>query len=246
MEQQALALEAAAQNAALSREERAARAKEAADLRREMQGSQQQFIASQSRQSAADRAALVAMQQAGGKVPPGYRQTVEGNLEAIPGGPADVKQAGVFNADTAIVTNSSSDLDRLAVVANELKNHPGLKGITGIRGAIPNVPGTSAADAEAKLNTLKSQVAFGVLQNMRNNSKTGGALGNVSDAEGKRLEANLAALEKAQSYDEFKSQLDKIVKYTEGAKGNLRSAFNLKHEKRAEQRGETKRVVVDY
>lgn len=167
------------------------------------------------------------------KPPPGYRYKEDGSMEAIPGGPADLKQAGMYNADVAQMTNAKSGLDRLAVTANELLHHPGLAGITGVRGAIPNIPGTDAANAQALLNTLKSQVGFGVLQDMRNASKTGGALGNVSDAEGKRLEANLAALEKAQSLDQFKDQLNRILSYTESAKGNLDSAFNLKHSNRA-------------
>lgn len=120
-------------------------------------------------------------------------------------------------------------MDRLAVAANEALKHPGISGITGLRGVIPNLPGSDAADAQAKLNTLKSQVAFGVLQDMRNNSKTGGALGSVSDAEGKRLEANLAALENAQSEKQMKESLQKIIEYTNGAKDRLAAAYNMRH-----------------
>ena len=169
-----------------------------------------------------------------GKPPIGYAWGPTGEdgnptLVAVKGGPADLKIAGALNADTQALTGSMSSFDRLASQANEVLNHPGLAGITGLRGAIPNIPGTEAADAQAKLATLKSQVGFGVLQDMRNNSKTGGALGAVSDAEGKRLEANRAALEKAQSLPQFKSELDKIIKYSEAAKGRLRDAYNLKH-----------------
>lgn len=164
-----------------------------------------------------------------GKVPAGYRTSPDGNLAAIPGGPADLKLQGVLNQDTQSLTSSTAAMDRLATAANEALNHPGLAGTAGLRGAIPNIPGSNAADAAALLNTLKSQVAFGVLQDMRNNSKTGGALGSVSDAEGKRLEANLAALEKSQSVDQLKTSLQKIVEYTTGAKDRLRGAYNLKH-----------------
>lgn len=164
-----------------------------------------------------------------GKTPPGYRKTDDGNLEAIPGGPADLKMQGAFNQDTAMLQNTSADMDRLAESANQILNHPGLSGITGLRGSIPDIPGTQAADARALLNKLKSQVGFSVLQNMRNNSKTGGALGNVSDAEGKRLENNLASVESAQSIDQMKRELQGIIDYTTGAKDRLREAFNLKH-----------------
>jgi hypothetical protein len=165
----------------------------------------------------------------GAKVPPGYRATPDGNLEAIPGGPADTKLQGALNQDTQTLQSSISDLDRLAQSSNMLKNHAGLKGITGLRGAIPNIPGSSAADAQAQMNTLKSQIAFSVLQTMRNNSKTGGALGSVSDAEGKRLEANLAALENAQSFEQMQKSLDAIIQFTDEAKGRMSSAYNMKH-----------------
>lgn len=174
-------------------------------------------------------AEIKAIQGRDGKPPVGYRTTQNGDLQAIPGGPADQKLQGSFNADTAQLTGSISGFDRLASAANEVLKHPGLDGITGWRGKIPNAPGTDAANAEALLGTLKSQVGFGVLQDMRNNSKTGGALGSVSDAEGKRLESNLAALDKAQSPEQFRAQLTKIVEYSEQAKDRMRDSFNLKH-----------------
>jgi len=174
------------------------------------------------------------MRESNGKAPPGYIWGPAGadgvpTLIAAKGGPADLKMVGALNQDTQALTGSVNSMDRLASVANEVLNHPGLKGISGMRGALPNMPGSDAADAQALLGTLKSQVGFGVLQDMRNNSKTGGALGSVSDAEGKRLEANLAALDKSQSLDQFKSNLAKIIKYSDEAKGRLREAYNLKH-----------------
>ncbi len=165
-----------------------------------------------------------------GKTPPGYRATTGGNLEAIPGGPADLKLQGALNTDTSMLQGSNAAFDRLGSSANALLTHPGLAGITGLRGKIPNIPGSAAADAEAQLNTLKSQIGFGVMQELRNNSKSGSSgLGALSDAEGKRLEQNLAALDKAQSLDAMKSSLKSILDYSQGAKDRLRDAFNMKH-----------------
>lgn len=169
-----------------------------------------------------------------GKAPPGYvwgPAGQDGNPTMIPvkGGPADLKMAGQLNADTQALTGSISGFDRLSAAANEVLNHPGLKGITGKMGVLPNIPGGEAANAQALLGTLKSQVGFGVLQDMRNNSKTGGALGNVSDAEGKRLEANLAALDKSQSLEQYQANLRKIIDYADKAKDRVREAYNLKH-----------------
>lgn len=225
-EQRRQELELRLQDARTNAADRAAMQKELAQMNIEAR----RDMAAQANATRRDIAEMARAQ--GGKPPPGYRMTPDGNLEAIPGGPADQKQQGAFNQDTAALTGGIGSMDRLATAANEAMNHPGLAGITGLRGALPNIPGSAAADAQAKLNTLKSQVAFGVLQDMRNNSKTGGALGSVSDAEGKRLEANLAALENAQSVEQMKDSLKKIIEYTGGAKDRLQGAFNLKHQTR--------------
>lgn len=164
------------------------------------------------------------------RVPPGYEKVEGGKaLRPIPGGPADTKLQGMLNQDTAMLNNSRSAFDRLAVSANEVLNHPGLPRVTGLMGAVPNIPGSAASDAEAKLTTLKSQVGFSVLQEMRNNAKTGGALGQISDRENILLQNNLDALDKAQSYEQMQASLRNIVKYAEGAKDRLQEAYNLKH-----------------
>lgn len=169
------------------------------------------------------------------KAPVGYRYTTNGDLEKIPGGPADDKQQKLMNTDKVVLDNGIASLDRLATAANQVLNHKGLNGITGIKGAFPNVPGSEASNAESLLNTLKSQVGFGVLQDMRNNSKTGGALGNVSNKEIQYLQSNLASLEKAQSLKQFQDSLRNIIKYTDDAKSRLNNAYETKY-------GETKKT----
>lgn len=197
------------------------------------------------RQAQAVELALAKLEaKSNNKPPAGYRETPDGNLQAIPGGPADQKLAGAFNADSAQLTGSISSFDRLAEAANAVLKAPGLDAITGLRGKLPNIPGSDAANAQALLDTLKSQVGFGVLQDMRNNSKTGGALGSVSDAEGKRLEANLAALDRAQSPEQFRASLMQILEYSEAAKGRVRDAFNLKHGDKAGGTGRTNEAEV--
>lgn len=169
------------------------------------------------------------------RVPLGYRMKPDGSMEAIPGGPADTKIQGALNQDTSSLNESQSGMDRLQAEANRLLNHPGLSKTTGLMSIVPlagglaTVPGTEAANFKAGLENLKSQVGFSVLQQMRNNSKTGGALGQISDRENILLQNNLAALDRAQSEQEFKAALGRIVEYTEGAKGRLRNAYNIKH-----------------
>jgi hypothetical protein len=125
----------------------------------------------------------------------------------------------------AALDQSVAELDRLGEIAREVKDHPGLKGITGIPGMFPNIPGTDRANAAAKLDTLKSQVAFRVLQTMRDMSKTGGALGQVSDRENTMLQNNLAALDRAQSYEEFQRELGRVIEFVDGVKSRMQQAY---------------------
>lgn len=237
-EQNAYRMEAARQ----AQQAQAAAAQQAQQFRAEQQTQALQAAKERAEADRASREAIYAdrlsaagvAKTAADKAPSGYSWGpvgADGNptLIQIKGGPADLKQVGALNQDTQVLTGSLSSFDRLATAANQVLNHPGLPGITGISGKLPNIPGGKAADAEAQLATLKSQVGFGVLQDMRNNSKTGGALGSVSDAEQKMLQSNLAALDKAQSLEQFQQSLRAIVDYAEKGKDRMREAFNLKH-----------------
>lgn len=164
--------------------------------------------------------------QGGIKSPPGYRPTQGGNLEAIPGGPADVKISEKRQQDFAALQSLSSNLDRLASSANQVLQHHGLAGNFGVRGAVPNFPGSNAADANALLHTLKTQSAFTTLQDMRNASKTGGALGAVSDRENAMLQDAIAALDKSQSVEQVRQNLGRIIEYTNAAKQRITATYN--------------------
>ena len=69
---------------------------------------------------------------------------------------------------------------------------------------------TSATDLEETLNTVKANLGFDRLQQMRNESKTGGALGQVAVKELDRLEAARASLNRAQSPEQLKANLDNV------------------------------------
>lgn len=81
---------------------------------------------------------------------------------------------------------------------------------TGLGSLLSNIPATDAADFEADLKTLKANIAFGELAAMRAASKTGGALGNVSNKETALLESTLGALDTKQSSPNFLKNLNKI------------------------------------
>lgn len=126
----------------------------------------------------------------------------------------------------ASVKDSISNLTRMENEASALLSDPNLSKATGLSSLVaPKIPGTKAFGVGAKIRTLKSQIGFGVLQAMRNASKTGGALGNVSDKEIETLQNNLAALEEGQSPEDFKKNLQQVINYSKEAKTRIQSAY---------------------
>jgi hypothetical protein len=65
-----------------------------------------------------------------------------------------------------------------------------------------------------------------MLQQMREASKTGGALGNVSNQEGKQLQAAFEAIDRRQDAADVEAALDRAIGDVEGAKVRSREAFN--------------------
>ena len=72
------------------------------------------------------------------------------------------------------------------------------------------IPGTPAADFAAKIDTLKANIGFDRLQKMRDESPTGGALGQVSEMELRQLNAALGSLEQSQSPQQLQQNLMRI------------------------------------
>jgi len=81
---------------------------------------------------------------------------------------------------------------------------------TGFGSLLSRIPATDARDFQADLQTLKSSVAFSELTAMREASKTGGALGAISDKELILLESALGALDAGQSAANLQKNLQQI------------------------------------
>jgi hypothetical protein len=198
--------EARAADVATRREDQADRAQQQMGLRREMEAGRR-----------ADRTATVSDNKA-------FREA-----QVI------AKEDEAFRESRSSLDNATNNLDRLKAEAQKIKDHAGIGRITGIVGAFPDIPGSDAANARALLTTLKSQVGFSVLQAMRDASKTGGALGQVSNIENVLLQNNLAALETSQDVGQMKASLDQIIKYTDDAKKRLTQGFRDSFPKRTPQ-----------
>lgn len=72
------------------------------------------------------------------------------------------------------------------------------------------VAGTTARDFDAEVAALKANIAFSELTAMREASKTGGALGAISDRELSLLQSSLGALDTGQSPAAFKKSLQTV------------------------------------
>lgn len=81
---------------------------------------------------------------------------------------------------------------------------------TGYGSLLSGVPRSDARAFAAELATLKANIAFNELAAMRAASKTGGALGNVSNVELQLLESTLGALDAGQAPAQVTAQLTKI------------------------------------
>ena len=93
-------------------------------------------------------------------------------------------------------------------------------------GQIYSIPGGDAAQAQALVDSLKAQVSGIKLQAMRNASKTGGAVGNVTEKEWPRLENMITALDPVKMGKEtFQKKLDELVGEMAKMKKSLNDAF---------------------
>lgn len=82
---------------------------------------------------------------------------------------------------------------------------------TGFVGSqLSKIPGTPAYDLGRTLDTLLASAGFETLAEMRANSPTGGALGNVTERELALLQATWGSLQQAQSKEQFEANLDRF------------------------------------
>ena len=124
------------------------------------------------------------------------------------------------------VESQGQDFDRLSTLAQEVKDHPGLGRATGMYGVIPSIPGGEAANADALIASMKAQVSGMKLQAMRNASKTGGAVGQVTEKEWPRLENMITALDNTKmDKATFQTKLTELIGEINKAKKTVLDAF---------------------
>lgn len=82
---------------------------------------------------------------------------------------------------------------------------------TGIGGAImKNIPGSPAVNLEQRIATVQALIGFDALQQMRQNSPTGGALGAITERELAFLQAVQGSLATIQSDEQLSKVMDEV------------------------------------
>lgn len=141
------------------------------------------------------------------KPPAGYRYTAGGDLEPIPGGPADEKKRIAESKELGV----RDATDRTIETGKRLLNHPGLSGAVGSWNLGRKIPGTDAASFAADLDAFRAQNFLPQVQAMK-------GMGQLSDAEGKKLTDAIGALSYDMKEDDFKASLARIIAGLERAR----------------------------
>lgn len=146
-------------------------------------------------------------------------------LEALPPKEIQKREAALPQA-TAAVKGFEAKSTAFVNDLIALRDHPGLSEITGF--AAGRLPGLTAAGraAQALYDKVVAKGGFQALQDMRDASKTGGALGNVSNQEGKQLTASFAAIDRKQDAPDVQAAINQAIGDIEGAKVRMKEAYD--------------------
>jgi hypothetical protein len=149
-----------------------------------------------------------------GKPPAGgWRWTPEGNLERVPGGPADVAHQEKIQREEkqreAIIRRTTTALQD-AGRSLELVQKGGIK-VAGPGAVAARVPMTDAKELAGHLQSIKSNISIEELRIMRETSPTGGALGQVPVRQQEYLMEVLGALDQSQNPRVLEENLKRIM-----------------------------------
>ena len=136
--------------------------------------------------------------------------------------PAGTKEAQILKAKTeatkaeALPRLEQSIASRYLTTKNMLDTIEEAKKLVGPTTAgyganLAGVQGTDAANLAAKLQTITANIGFDQLQKMRDESPTGGALGQVAVQELEALQSVLGSIKQGQSPAQLKESLDKLA-----------------------------------
>lgn len=183
------------QTAELNRQAKAELEKEKAEERARIERDRQEFRQSMAALAAQQRAASSDLQ----------RQMLQLRIDDLKTKQAEKEDAKALKQDAA--------LNHAGKVITDVQEASNLVGgmTTGLVGkAQAFVPGTDAFNLNQRLLTIKANLGFDRLQQMRDASPTGGALGQVAVQELNALQSTVGSLEIGQDRKELSKNLEKI------------------------------------
>jgi hypothetical protein len=120
------------------------------------------------------------------------------------------------------------------------------------------IPASPAKNLEQSLESIKANIGFDKLQDMRANSPTGGALGQVSDFENKLLQSVKGSLQQNQSVSQLVANLKRVKSDLQQLRKAKQEAFQTDFKEMIQEErtmefdrgvdeflGKTKRIRVD-
>lgn len=205
------------------------------------------------------------------KAPAGFRYKDDGTLEAIPGGPAAIKNAAQHDKEVAAKKSVDTTLDAEIENINKLigppktdKNgapvfelHPGVKAAVGSLDVRFPTIFEDTANAEALIESLQSKASISALRDVRSGGSQ--SIGQITEREWPRLESMKATLQMKQgdaqfpnSLNDYRNELlrmkkdaEAALKEAEGAGSDVGAAGERTVVKTGTEKG-TGRKVVQY
>ncbi len=145
------------------------------------------------------------------------RELLQGKIDAAQEKTTEKKQAvdAARNAAVASIDDTAGALDELIDEKDQLK--PGVGGAVGLGAIRARIPGTSAADAKARIDRLQSRLVVDLLGEMKRQSRTGATgFGALTEKELAVIQNAAARLGNSQSDESFRLALIDVRKQLAG------------------------------
>lgn len=136
------------------------------------------------------------------------------------------KREAAYPQATSAIKGYENKSDLFIRDLKKLRDDPGLENITGAVFGRTGSVSAAGSRAQALYDKVVAKGGFQALQDLRDASKNGGALGNVSNQEGKQLTASFAAIDRRQSAADVRAAIDQAIADIEGSKVRMREAYD--------------------
>lgn len=157
-----------------------------------------------------------------GQIPADHRLTYDAagrpvSMEVIPGSPTARKlveqEAGKATQAESAGMVANIVVQELTALRSRIQNQKALDPVTGLTGkAAEKIPGSARMSAQGSVDTIKANIGFERLNQMRQESPTGGALGNITEQELKFLQGVLGTINLDEKTEDTLRKIERLEK----------------------------------